>query len=377
MSKPTAMPVPLRIALMQLPPPLHGMSKANAAMHERLFQPATVTVIDMAVRGGRGRLGYLAGVVAVHLRACWRLLALRLSRGPAGSAYFAFSGGERLWLEVALMHLARGLGARSVFCHHHSYAYLDATHAGLRTITGLRTPEVHHIVQTLDMRDAMTSRYGNVGQRFHLLGNAWIVERYMGQGRVRTPIASGTGLCVGLLSNLAPEKGVLRFLSLARRATRMFPEVRFELAGPCAPEIRLEIERTVADGSVRLRYRDFVDDDAKANWYGQVDLFFFASTYFNEANPLVLLEALAAGCVVVSTDRGAIATTLGSAGVLSDVEHVEDAALSLLADWSTGQRALAVDSNAAIERFRALATEAGVQLANLASEMEGRPAGPS
>jgi glycosyltransferase involved in cell wall biosynthesis len=72
----------------------------------------------------------------------------------------------------------------------------------------------------------------------------------------------------------------------------------------------------------------------KAAFYVKSHIFVFPSRFPVEAQPLVLLEAMAAGCAIIATDQGEIPSTMGDAtGVcLSDTEDGELAnAIGMLA----------------------------------------------
>jgi glycosyltransferase involved in cell wall biosynthesis len=56
----------------------------------------------------------------------------------------------------------------------------------------------------------------------------------------------------------------------------------------------------------RLDYVGPIYGDAKDTFFSDLDVFIFPTGYFNEAQPIVLYEAVAAGALVISVDRGAI-----------------------------------------------------------------------
>ena len=82
--------------------------------------------------------------------------------------------------------------------------------------------------------------------------------------------------------------------------------------------------------------------DVKVAFYRDIDMFLFPTPWRQEAAPLVIYEALAAGCPVLATDRGLIAEfvpDLGGAVCPRDVDFVNFAVEYLCAQpWTDGAR---------------------------------------
>lgn len=129
---------------------------------------------------------------------------------------------------------------------------------------------------------------------------------------------------VGLfISNLLPRKGVCEALAAAVEVARQRPQARFVFAGDCLDEPLLhrlqEIARQ-ADGRIELR-RPITGEEKRKLFSTSAFLLF--PPVEPEGHPRVVLEALAAGLPVITTDRGTIAETVidGESGfVLAEPE---------------------------------------------------------
>ena len=137
--------------------------------------------------------------------------------------------------------------------------------------------------------------------------------------RVSLRDAAGARVRVLFLSTLSREKGALVLLEAAARLARERRDVEFVLAGPWLRAAdRAIATRLIAEHALEglVSFPGQVDGQAKADLYDTADVFVFPGLQ-QEGQPLVVLEAMAAGLPVVFCDRGCLAETLlpGEAGV--------------------------------------------------------------
>jgi glycosyltransferase involved in cell wall biosynthesis len=140
-------------------------------------------------------------------------------------------------------------------------------------------------------------------------------------------------LVVGTVANLRAAKDYPNLLAAARLVVTERPEVRFVAVGqgPLEAEIREQITRMGLDGAfLLLGYRS----DA-VRVMGACDIFCLGSLH--EGLPLALMEALALGLPVVSTDVGGIREMVesGREAILvpsADAAALATALLSVLSD---------------------------------------------
>ncbi len=92
-----------------------------------------------------------------------------------------------------------------------------------------------------------------------------------------------------------------------------------------------ELDRALADlpGAVRSRVRltGFVDDEELPLWYGAADVFAYPARY--EGFGLPVLEAMACGVPVVTSDVSSLPEVAGDAGLLIDPSSVDDLAAAI------------------------------------------------
>lgn len=118
--------------------------------------------------------------------------------------------------------------------------------------------------------------------------------------------------------------------------------------GPYLPALREETDRLGID----VRYVGFVDRDRLAELYRSSKIFVFPS--IQENFPVVLLEAMAAGCAVVTTSAAGCAEVVGDAAVKTapgDVDALKSA-LSRLLDSPEQIERLGRRARRRVEAFR-------------------------
>jgi glycosyltransferase involved in cell wall biosynthesis len=116
--------------------------------------------------------------------------------------------------------------------------------------------------------------------------------------RQRGPVVAGKPLQVAFVGRLSPEKGVDRYLAAAEKsyATPMAFAVHGE--GGLASAVQSASERLP-----QLTFHGVFDGAAAEGIYSQADLLVLPSL-FGEGMPMVIIEAMSAGCVPVSTPIG-------------------------------------------------------------------------
>ena len=153
----------------------------------------------------------------------------------------------------------------------------------------------------------------------------------------RTPSFSERPLTVGLVGRVVPVKDIVTFLHACRLVADQRDDVRFEIIGPLDHDPSY-VDRCLSivgelDLGRRLRFRGA---EPRTLWPERLDVAVLTSV--SEAQPLVLLEAMAAGRPAVSTAVGGCEQLLGGsrpAGLLTpprDPRATATAILRLLSD---------------------------------------------
>lgn len=336
------------------PPPRHGVSAINEALHVLVASKGLdVAVVNTAPPSSNRSFGVRLQRIPVILRAITQVRIY--ARANAGcTCYFSLSGGLGLLYETVLVLVAKSAGARIVV-HHHSFRYVDKFYLpmwGLQRVAG-RTAT--HVILGKAMAKLLRTRYKAINSVI-VLSNSALIEF--------NPVAveiSGTTKprTLGLMANLSAEKGLDDFLEMAAISEKQGLGWKFYVAGPFedsgkAPDYLKRIEALNS-----IQYLGPVYGEAKARFFNSIDVFVFPTRYVNEAEPLVILEAMSARKPVIAFDRGCISDILTGGGghVIPMGLEFAQAALNVLATWDRETNGFKVRSEQARSRFKAMREE--------------------
>lgn len=345
----------LRVSIVgPFPPPVHGAAEVTRWIAEKLEPVVKIEKLPISPGDGYKGLRYhLSRIGRVISAAC----ALVVGRGPV---YLSAAGGFGLGYNVLLAATARLL-ARRVFIHHHSFAYIDRPDLLARLMVRAAGPSAVHICLCHRMAGLLIERYGHA--HTIVVSNA----AFYPPDRNPLPTLVNRPLRIGHLGNLSIEKGLDAVIAVAESLVKKGVPIQLMLAGPASDEPASALLRD-ARKKLGTYLTEFgpVYGAEKKQYFESLDLFVFPTRYINEAEPLVVFEALSHGLPVIAFDRGCIAEQVGEAGLVvgPDADFVARAT-ALIAAWAADKGAYDTVRKSAYERFQGLHGNAEHQLTDL------------
>jgi glycosyltransferase involved in cell wall biosynthesis len=138
-------------------------------------------------------------------------------------------------------------------------------------------------------------------------------------------IKRGNRIQVLFLANLIGSKGVLDVLQAAVIISEKTDTITFLFAGNWwDKETRVEFERTLdKHPDLPIQIIGPIKGEEKLSLLASADIFVFPTFYPNEGHPWVIVEAMAAGLPIISTDHGAIieSVTDGKNGFIVEAKN--------------------------------------------------------
>jgi len=285
------------------PPPAHGQSICSAALYRRC------TTLDVALfkRDSSHPKGLMNLVkkVGSHLQAGWDL-----RRGRFDKVYLSLNANRGMGLTRNLARLAIKQGLPTLL-HHHTYAHLTKPHPVMRDLTEQTGDRLTHVFLAKSMAHQFLQTYPTATQHL-VLNNSYAVNPSASPAvDIRPPLR------IGHLSNLSMDKGLEQTLRMITELIQQGLDLSLHLAGPFASKKEQElVDTAMASHPNHIHYAGPVYGAEKDQWFAQIDYFILLSTYANESQPLVLLEALARHRPCIVLDTGAIGELLQESGSL-------------------------------------------------------------
>jgi glycosyltransferase involved in cell wall biosynthesis len=293
------------LCLVQLPPPLHGVSRINADIVDRILPNAGIDreVIDLTTAHeltdvGEARIGRLlwraARATPIVGKALGRLLISRVSAVYATPAL----EGAALVRDCLILGFA-SLLAIPLVVHLHG--------TGLADSKGLR-----RAMLTIMLRRAwvilLSGRlYSDVSAFVPRLRYAVVPNGVPDRDSIRhyeRPVRS-----ILYMANLDPRKGILDVLEIFAAVAPSLPTARLDIAGgPTGFFRREDLDAYLAtmDETLvrRIAFHGFVSGECKQRLFEDADLFLYPSRH--DSFGLVVAEAMSYGIPVIASSVGSL-----------------------------------------------------------------------
>jgi glycosyltransferase involved in cell wall biosynthesis len=284
-----------------LPPPVTGHSMASQALADALRRAHETAVVNLSLgslHDGRispTRIREVGKVLlAVWRRKRWAdAIYLTISESRAGNLkdlfIYLLCVGR---LRRLFVHLHGGTIGRELFDRFPAWRKFNA--AFIKRFGGVIISGPSH----LNIFAGMIDR-----QRIHLVPNSAEDGMFVTEQDVLDKFANAWPLKVLYLSAMTPPKG---YLDLVEAWLGLDPGVRRRIRLDLAGRFDVEADRVAflrrIDGVEGVRYHGFVDPEQRRCLFAQAHVFCLPTRMF-EGQPISILEAYAAGCVVLTTGQ--------------------------------------------------------------------------
>ena len=286
-----------------LPPPIMGMSAMNQAVLEQLsavgIEVKMINISPKSLR--RNILSRLTKLPAVFIGLLQLRKMLKKKKTPV---YISIASRWGQVYDLCMVIIARIYGVGIIF-HHHTFVFLLKKKYLPSILFLIAGKKARHIVLCKTMSQCLKKHYQTV--------NVTVVSNI-----TLMPLLNGTTRkklnTIGFISNITAEKGAYLMIELAKAiASKQLP-VKIIMAGPC-PESTLSLTLKRADREGVLKWIGPVYNKDKTIFFSSIDALIMPTQ--NEAEPLVIWEALGTGSPVISYGRGCISEQIKeNAGVI-------------------------------------------------------------
>lgn len=327
---------PLIVLSGPFPPPLHGMAAVNNNILSRLLERKPLVINLSRELVGASWISYVKKTFRA-LHGCLKILALPTRK----SKVFYSSVDDGLGgLFVVLLTLMARLRKCRIILHHHSYRYLIRRAWVMSLLVRAGGKNARHVFLCDSMERDFRALYPGSFDAL-ICPNPVTDSTLITHFKFSPDPTPKSILTIGFISNLMFEKGVREFVDVIRQAPAHGIELRGVMAGSAfQSEVQDFLDDAKQELGERLELLGAVHGARKVTFFESIDVLIFPSQ--SEAFSLILMEALLAGCPLITYGRGCIPilSHLDTARVLPSEVEFSATALPILAAWSSAKEHL-------------------------------------
>jgi len=231
--------------------------------------------------------------------------------------------------------------------HHHSFAYLNSRCLFTHILLGVAGSSSLNIALSERMADRMKMLY-MTKQTVTISNAVFILHKKLAANTPRKELKT-----IGFIGNISVEKGVLEFFDLMILIeTEKFP-LQAKMAGNFEDYRVKSFVKKRLEKMQKVEYIGPKYGIDKDDFFNLIDVLVLPTRYVNEAEPLVILEAMSSGVPVIAYGRGCIPEVVGNeSGLVIDTnEDFAPVALEQIKAWLGNPRSFESASKAAADRF--------------------------
>ena len=319
------------------PPPFHGVAVAvQTLVQSRLVERFDVSHLDLADRRGIQHVNKPDfHDVALFLRQWMRLICILFHECPT-LTYLVLSQSTIGFLRDSLLIWPTYLRGSHIVLHLHGGNIRDWFLGRSWFMRAYVRAVLNRATRIIVLGDSLKSQFDGLvdTRRIAVVPNGIEWEYAAASERAARASARYRILHLSTLSHL---KGALVLIEAISSVIAHREDVDFVLAGPWShPEDKQWAEQFIAQQGIGryIRFTGQVEGDQKRALFESSDLFVFPGVQ-HEGQPLVVIEAMAAGLPVIFTDRGCLRDTVihGETGIevpVNDPHRLADRILWLL-----------------------------------------------
>ncbi len=328
------------------PPPVHGLSLINKAMKDE-FVKANISplVIDISSKSlNRSFFNIFLRLLKSTLAILKLLFYITVYR--VKHIYIGLSGGLGQIYDLVFIGIGT-LFNKNIIIHHHSFAYLNKPSILTKLIINISKNSAVHIVLCEIMKNRLFQYNKNIN--IEVLSNAAFLKSF----DIQKFDNHNKSMTIGFLSNISFEKGIKEYFEVLRKLINDGYLVNGLIAGSITnvkSKKYLESNLKELNG---IRYLGKIGAKEKEDFLNKIDLLLMPTKYNNEAEPLVIHEAMSHGIVVIACDRGCISNIIpNKTGIVikNDKQYITHA-LKQIIFWINNPEKLVIARKLSFKQF--------------------------
>ena len=260
--------------------------------------------------------------------------------------YIGLSGGLGQIYDFFFITVGTLFNAK-IFIHHHSFAYLNKTSLLTKLIVYISRNSAVHIVLCETMGGKLLQYNKNI--KVETLSNAVFLKSNENQQFLN----NNNYITIGFLSNISLEKGIKEYFEVLKKLIADNYSIKGLIAGSITNIKSKKYLETNLKGLKEVQYLGKIGAKEKEEFLNKIDLLLMPTQYSNEAEPLVIHEAMSHGVAVIASNRGCISNMIPkNTGIIieTDKQYVRFA-LNQIIIWIKNPEKLKLTRKLAFKQF--------------------------
>ncbi|RNF39515.1 glycosyltransferase family 4 protein [Planococcus salinus] len=313
-----------------LPPPVLGESIALQSLYgtEKLHQRFNVKKINLSRKNFENPGGISPEKLFTDSAAIIRSLMLSVAlKKPV--LYISISQTKLgLLRDCVIIRICKSVGRGKAVTHLHGNN-LGPT---IEATSGFLNKFIRNTLKKVDvgivLGEKLAGNYKGLVDRVEVVSNG-IPESFIRKGEINRK-REKEPVSILYLSNLMAEKGYIELVKATTLLVKEGHNIKLNLVGGIQNEAEfLRVKEFIKENEVEenIEYHGLKQGEAKKQVFLEADLMALPTKYKVEGQPMSIIEGMAAGLPIISSDRGIIAELIQDCGVLIEptVEDIKSA----------------------------------------------------
>lgn len=320
-----------------LPPPVLGESIALQSLYgsKKLHESFQVKKINLSRKnfenpGGISREKLFTDSYAI-------VYSLFLSMSLKKPVLYISISQTKLGLlrDCAIINICKRIGRGKIVTHLHGNNLgptIDAT-------SGFLNKFIRNTLKKVDtgivLGEKLTANYKGLVERVEVVSNGipedFILKEEINPSKKKEPFS------ILYLSNLMAEKGYIELVTATTLLVKEGHNIKLDLVGGIQNEAEfLRVKEYIKENGVEknIEYHGLKQGEAKKQAFLGADVMALPTKYKVEGQPMSIIEGMAAGLPIISSDRGIIAELIRDCGMIIEptVEDIKSAIERMMTD---------------------------------------------
>lgn len=322
------------------PNPTTGMTIINSKIIEIIKNKETFTLYNF------NKPSYIKNhkvwVIYKNIKLILLALTIPMQRLRGYSTIYNVPASDKALFVSFFIFLMANIFMKRIIHHHHVFSYINKKNKWISLMEKIGKNKIENIFLCNTMKDKYNSLYKNTNDYF-ILDNSYLLLNNLYKKDFNK------SLNIGYLSNITIDKGFEIFCDACKLLLKKDSTITIHIAGPIiGGEEKKLLDDLKTNFHKNIKYYGSVYGEDKNTFLNTINVFLFPTIYKNEAQPLVIYEALAHNNLVISMNRGCIQDQISISKEINDPVKFIEKTLKILSD----EKSLEIIREEQFEKFK-------------------------